>query len=279
VKIDRVKKLEVEDRFLYWIEERESIRIKKEAGERKPWTDDEILQKYRFCNVRRMDDKVSRWLLKNWYKPYFGHPNMLMAVALARFLNLPKTLEHIRFPTRWNPESIKKQLHSFEKNNKPIWNSAYMVRGNSAKSKIDSVVDYNVQPLINVVVHPSSMKETWQSVKASYGFGSFMSGQVVADLRWAMRGTWADKKVWAAVGPGSSRGILRLMRQPAKSSMRQEEFDAEFPLVIDMFLGYAPKIYKRLESVDIQSCLCEFDKYERVLQAEGRPKQLYQGAK
>lgn len=33
----------------------------------------------------------------------------------------------------------------------------------------------------------------------------------------------------------------------------------------------------RLSAQDLQNCLCEFDKYERVRLGEGRPKQLYPG--
>ena len=107
MKIEAVKKLSVSSRLLYWIQEREKVRQLKEAGAPKPWTDDEVLQRYRFCNVRRMDDKVSRWLFENWYQPNFDHPNMLLACALARFINLPASLEVIGFPTQWRPDKIK----------------------------------------------------------------------------------------------------------------------------------------------------------------------------
>jgi len=34
---------------------------------------------------------------------------------------------------------------------------------------------------------------------------------------------------------------------------------------------------QRLEAIDYQNCLCEWDKYERALWGEGKPKQLYWG--
>jgi len=37
-----------------------------------------------------------------------------------------------------------------------------------------------------------------------------------------------------------------------------------------------PTICDRLEAIDYQNCLCEFDKYERALQG-GRPKRNYDG--
>jgi hypothetical protein len=94
---DEIKQLSPLERMAYWIEEREAIRLKREAGESKPWTQDPILLGYRFCNVRRMDDRVSRWLLENWYQPYLDHPSMLVNVALARFINNPPILQEIGF--------------------------------------------------------------------------------------------------------------------------------------------------------------------------------------
>ncbi len=51
--------------LLYFVHEREFIRLKKIAGSEPPYTDDPILGTYRFCNVRRADDRVSRWLTQN----------------------------------------------------------------------------------------------------------------------------------------------------------------------------------------------------------------------
>jgi hypothetical protein len=50
MKIERVAKLSPESRFLYWIKERHAIYLRREAGEEKPWTDDEMLQRYFFTN-------------------------------------------------------------------------------------------------------------------------------------------------------------------------------------------------------------------------------------
>lgn len=61
------------DWAVHWIIEREKIRIKKETGEPFPWTEDPILKAYRFCNVRREDDTVTKWIAENIRKPYEKH--------------------------------------------------------------------------------------------------------------------------------------------------------------------------------------------------------------
>ena len=52
--------------LLYWIEERERMRARKGADAPQPWTVDEILRTGRFCNVRREDDAVTRWIAEHW---------------------------------------------------------------------------------------------------------------------------------------------------------------------------------------------------------------------
>lgn len=289
MKIKDVKKMKQPwDRFLYWISERESIRKKREKNLPAPWTDDEILQRYRFCNVRRMDDKVSRWLLTNWYEPYFNHPNILAAVALARFFNKPESLGLIA-PFLFDDEIgwgiIETTLRASKKNG-PVFNGAYMVRGNSTKSpdKIGTVVDEYVRPLVESskegrIVYPESMEKTHSTISCFYGFGSFMAGQVVADLRWAVSGTWLDRKKWAPIGPGSARGLNRLYGFSPKSSQSKQEFEGMLEDTISLCYKRVPKsISSRCEAIDFQNCLCEFDKYERALGGEGKPKQLYRGA-
>ena len=50
------------DRYFYWLHERETIRIRKEErGDPPPWTDDPILQEFKFCQVFREHDRTTRW--------------------------------------------------------------------------------------------------------------------------------------------------------------------------------------------------------------------------
>lgn len=267
------------DRITYWIKERESIRLKRLAGKERPWTMDSILNTYRFTNVRRMDDKVSEWLYENWYEPHTDHPNMLMAVAFARFINLPSSLglvtQFILHDDKPHWGTVATVLRK-AKEKGPIFNGAYMVRGNDGIDKIECVIDHYVKRLARIEIDRDSMEETWKNLLPSYGMGSFMAGQIVSDLRWAVTGEWEDCQRWAPMGPGSQRGMNRLLGRPVKSPNKQPQFLTELTWMIgELKKKLACSITDRLEAIDYQNCLCEFDKYERVRLGEGRPKQLY----
>ena len=52
--------------LFYWVRTREDIRKRKAMGLRQDsWTLDPIFLEWRFCNVRREDDRVTEWIRLN----------------------------------------------------------------------------------------------------------------------------------------------------------------------------------------------------------------------
>ncbi len=275
-----------EQSLIYWIREREFIRRRKGKGLPKPWTQDPILQEYKFCNVRRMDDRVSEWLLSNWYEPYYNHPNMLLACLLARQFNKIETLQLIGFPEKWNPKKLEKVLRREKEEGLRLFSAAYMITGTISNCKIDQVINRVATPIHEASKGKykkelndfTSLESLICNLKPFAGMGSFIAGQVVSDLRWAVRGSWKDRHTWAPMGTGSSRGVCRLLGLDVKHRIHRDTFEKGFQKAKKVVKKKLPRIYQRLEAIDIQNCLCEFDKYERTRLGEGRPKQKYPGA-
>ena len=78
----------------YWINERESIRLRRQAGAPAPWTIDPDMANVRYCNVHREDDKVTKWLRAN---PVYSGPDIAVwRVVLSRMVNrISLSLIHI----------------------------------------------------------------------------------------------------------------------------------------------------------------------------------------
>lgn len=81
-------------RFFAYAREREAIRIRKEVLKKAwPWTDDSVLRRYRFCNVDREDDRVTRWFKNNVRERLRDKPEVLLATVIFRWFNLVTTGE------------------------------------------------------------------------------------------------------------------------------------------------------------------------------------------
>jgi hypothetical protein len=111
------------------------------------------------------------------------------------------------------PEEMKKRLHAYHKAGHAVFGAAYVIAARGkGRNKIDHVIDQVIQPFFDnpPAIDTTSIEKTWEVITRYPGMGSFMAGQVVADLRFAVEGTWADKDTWAPLGPGSKRGINRV---------------------------------------------------------------------
>ena len=269
--------------FFCWIKERESIRQKKEAGMPKPWTTDPILQNYKFCNVRREDDTVTRWIKNNWRDPCRGHPNMWFAMVVARLFNWPPTLDLIGFPlSDFNDikEEWRSKLKKYREQGNKVFTGAYLVSTNGVSmDKIDYILDRVLTPIWERGYAPTegdTLEDYWKYLTQFDGLGSFMAGQVVADLKYVdpVLSNAPDWWTFAPLGPGSIRGLNRFHGRPKEKSLRQTQGSKEIEEIRDHI-----RILLDLElpAHDVQNCLCESDKYIRLLRGEGSVRAGYKG--
>src|ERR1700694_1284534 len=59
-----IPRREVVDLHWYFAAERHAIFERRVSNARPPWTNDEILKKFKFCNVYRAADRVSQFLIR-----------------------------------------------------------------------------------------------------------------------------------------------------------------------------------------------------------------------
>lgn len=265
--------------LLYWMDERNAIRYRKESHFPKPWSKDPILQQFKFCNVRREDDRVTKWLAQNWRsRKYWDEPNFVPAIIFARTINWPATLAELDFPHTWDPDRYLAVMDEIQAAGKKVYTGAYMITAGPTgvrKNKwvIDNADYYFKKP---PVLPEASIQKSWENiVAAKYPcVGPFIAGQVIADLKHTPHLNGADDwYTWAAVGPGSARGLNRLYGRPLSFSVTQDSGLKEMREVKKQL----PLRWQELCLQDLQNCLCEFDKYQRVKLGQGKPRSSYPG--
>ena len=279
--------------FIEWTLERESIRIKKERGDPWPWTTDPILQQFRFCCPRREDDRVTKWIKANIREPYADHPYLFWMLAAARTINWPDTLQELIATGAWpkgkafNPAVISTMLQRRKDRGDKVYTGSYMIKAESAPSV--PWFTWSKQKYIAEIVlgrlweerkliapyFRTSLQAAHEILMTMRGWGPFMSYQCVVDARFceSLLANAPDRFTWAASGPGTLRGLNRLHERPFRQALSQEQ-------ALDELLELYPLLHKEIDIdfSDIPNICCETDKYLRVKNGEGRPRNLYRPA-
>lgn len=271
--------------FLHFVAERERVRINKEAGLPAPWTEDKILQFWRFCNIRREDDRVTRWIAGNWREPYAQDPDVWFAMAVARHVNLPETLEEVGYPVPWKPKRFTEAIRGRKNQKLTAYNAAYMIRASSAEVWEDKAHYLAVAVLGQLWKRRKELRPKigdtlegfHERLEASFGLGSFMGAQIAADTKYVSPlKESADWWNFVASGPGSRRGLNRLLGRDPKSRWKEQDWRGEFiKFRAQLREPFQIAGLSWLHAQDLQNCMCEFSKYARAYVGEGTPKQRY----
>lgn len=278
----------------YWINEREHMRMRKENELEvfgPPYSVDRSMAGVRYCNVHREDDKVTRWVRDNWRNPNSDSPLLTLGMVAARMINWPDTLEEVKFPwpgdkatgfQDWSGHA-KAVIRERQRDGLKAWTSAYTIStcGRSMK-KEDYVFDHVLQTVAKMDWFGEPIGFTWtlalahQRLTLVDGLGSFLAAQVVADLKNTPGHPLAsapDFWTWSAPGPGSLRGLEAYFETKISPSGYQYAIKRVYDEVIPELYPYVTD--KGLHMQDLQNCLCEFSKYMRVKEGDGRVRNKY----
>lgn len=310
--IDDVKRLSPAARFWYWCRERHQVYLRRCRGKPKPWTDDEVMRTVFFTNPYRENDKVTRWFREYIRGPLADDPRVLFATVAFRWFNLPATALVLmdvspggepdwdapgNLLTNWDPEAALYRLGRRRADGDTIFTGAFIINSPPGEPKLEAIVrrvnnvwrhrqDFeNMYALHQVYADPPiSMQSVHAHLREFDGMGGFMAYEVVCDLRYTYMLRYAtDRMTWCNPGPGCIRGLYRLAGEtwPGKGDNAHSP-----PLPKDWterMTGLLAESRRRLgpmppfEMREVEHSLCEWDKYERVLWNDGKPKRHYNG--
>lgn len=279
--------------FVAFVIERHNIYLRRKSGMPKPWTQDPILQSYRFCNIYRELDTVTQWIAKNWRQPNTWEKDVWFMMVIARLVNWPPSLEEYspNGPKNWRAAWFESALIDRTLRGEKVFTGAYMIHagptpgGHKANYLAEEVLTPMWERRAEIRPREGDTLESFHArLMTCKDMGSFMAGQVVCDTKYTQSLARAkDWHTWAAMGPGSARGMNRVLGLDPKSKWARSKHSSD-----DRWLSHLialrtrlnarlPKSWEKLHAQDVQNCLCEFDKYMRVYNGEGRPRSLYPG--
>ena len=274
---------------------------RKEGLPRSEWTDDALLQQFRFTNVYRELDKTTLWMKKNVRDRLKDSHELLLAIVLFRWFNRIETGEaifcqhgfdgEIVGDTAWDQfcrgddvDVLRTAIVNY-RGKGPYVTGSYIIKTPDGYDKLSGVLQCIKWFRENEYKTRHSTMETKQQFFSAFarnhvGFtleetyeyllnfpylGSFMAAQIVADLKYTPILEDADDwHTFAASGPGSRRGLNIVCGREHEARWKEKEWHET---LLELREKIAPMFREEGWEVphaqDTQNICCEFSKYTR----------------
>ena len=287
-------KQEVRKALSEYVIERERIRLCSEKGIQYQ-TAHPVLKQYRFTNVCRKHDRVSKWLIDNVYSNSERMVNPFLTIAICRFLNWPSTIQVLKDADmlyfdkfelgETQMDTMINLLQDWQdKGNKLITGSYIILLGHRPLGKVRDVLftarDVNERyEALWDAMSTNSTELMAHEFKQIGGVGDFTAGQLTADLTYipGCLDKATDLYTFATRGPGSQRGLNHVYGFDIRHKWKQQDFN---DALRDVGKRWILPNLKYLEPAEltlsnVQNCMCETSKLIKVLTGAGRPRAKY----
>ncbi len=260
-----------------------------------PWSQDSIINTYRFTNVYRAADRVSQYLIRNViYAPEFSESpkEVLFRILLFKLFNKIDTWElicsHITQPTfeHFNFNEYNEILNDAFVAGETIYSAAYIMP--SAKSAFGYLRKHsNHLKLIELMLNSDidkklsdarNMQSAFEIIKSFPGLGNFLAYQLLIDINYSTIINFSESE-FVVPGPGALGGISKCFTDTAGLNEKEiiklvtDRQELEFER---LGLSFKSLWGRKLQLIDCQNLFCEVDKYSRVRHPEitGKSKRI-----
>lgn len=264
----------------YWTvaTERQRVYHARLAGLPAPWTDDEIISRYRFTNAYRAADRVSQDLIRVLYAGSQQPEDLLLRTLLYRFFNKPTTwvaLETISGGVTWGSfhiEDYAEALDSMLARGQRVYSAAYIVPpppfGAARKHRNHLLlIDHMMRDgLAGKLARVGSLREVFETISSYPSLGPFLAYQLTIDLNYTTLVDF-DEDDFVVAGPGARSGIAKCF--PDTGGLPPEAIiawmaDTQGEQLASLGYDFQDLFGRPLKLIDCQNLFCETDKYARV---------------
>lgn len=256
------------ERFIDFIHSREALRQRREEGGGPPFTRDPILANYRFCNINREDDAVTRFIHSRFRVPCRDKSRHYMATQMTycRIFNEPAVLTDAGLFSEGAIAALKRRKERGDK----LFRGAYMMPAHFG----GGALEYWLKAIGFVAdMQPESSFETNElatlalALQKATGLGPFLANQICTDMRYVpgYGKDYTDWETFVLCGPGTRRGLNRYHGRPVVPASGQK-YEAEVLALRTEAAPYCTGLIKQYfrDPNNVANSLCEFDKYERA---------------
>lgn len=249
--------------FFYYAQERYRIKLARDAGKPAPWTQDRVLQEFRFCHVFREDDKTTQWFARQVRSQIEDPLQLVFATIAFRWFNRIETGQLITpwLLGRWNSNKVRAVLKGVQ----PVVTGAYMITSPPGLKKMEGIV-HNIEQVqtstLRLVAASTTLQQAHGFLRQVPYLGTFHSYEIVCDLyHTPVLAGAPDINTWCNPGPGCKRGLQWVADEPVLGKKM-------LPMMAELLrmAGYDehwPDEWPRWDMRTVEHTLCEYDKWRR----------------
>ena len=276
----------VYDTYWEFAVKRQNIFFNRMENKIFPWTDDEILKKFKFTNAYRASDRVIQCLIRNviYREEDYTPEDVCFRILLFKLFNKVETWEYLENNLgeisikTYNFERYNRLLMQKIENNERIYSAAYIMPSGKSCFGFDKKHQNNLKLLEHMmrtklskkIAKAKSLKELYEILLSYPTLGSFLAFQFAIDINYSELCDFSEMS-FVVAGPGAKNGILKCFGNlkgfkyediiKYVSERQEEEFDKRN-------LEFKSLFGRRLQLIDCQNLFCETDKYARVAYPE-----------
>lgn len=273
----------VYDAYWEFATKRQEVFFNRMQNKPFPWTDDEIIQKYKFTNAYRASDRVSQYLLKNviYNKEVYIPEDQCFRILFFKLFNKIETWEYMEYClgdiaySSYNYERYNQLLTQRIENDERIYSAAYIMPSGKSCFGFDKkhqnnlkLLEYMMKTgLANKIAKARNLRELYEMLLNYPTLGSFLAFQFAIDINYSELCDFSEMS-FVVAGPGAKNGIRKCFED-----LRGYEYEDIIRYVAEKQnvefekrgLKFKSLFGRSLQLIDCQNLFCETDKYARVV--------------
>lgn len=272
----------VYDSYWRFAAERQRIFHRRAAGEPGPWTEDAILQRYKFCNSYRASDRVSQYLIRH---VIYGRAaqdlsaeDTFLRIILFRLFSKESTWEALEEATggvrraTFDVRLLGEVLEDLRRR-QSIYTAAFILCAHDPYGHRDKhrnhleLIDRMFRPrgLGRQLTRAKSLADVFAVLKEWPMIGDFMGYQLAIDLNYSDHLDFSENS-FTRPGPGAVRGLNKVFSDFGAAKPEQlimHMVDRQNEEFARLGLDWHDLFGRPLQAIDCQGLFCETDKYSR----------------
>jgi hypothetical protein len=244
-----------------------------------PYTNDPIIQVYKFTNPYRAADRVSQFLIRNViYDGDQSPEQVFFRILLFKIFNKIETWELLTEnlgELRWSGNvcsRIGRLLSDALSTGKRVYSAAYIMPSGGGRyprkhdAHLNLLADMMAQGLWRQIQDASGMEEAFHMLRRQPMLGDFLAYQFITDINYSNISNFSELE-FVVAGPGARDGLRKCfpdLPMDLASEAIRAVCAAQTTEFASRNLDFKTLWGRPLQLIDCQNLFCETDKYSRI---------------